>query len=105
MQMNSTHSRNVKSDNVKSMEGREFFWYRLRNCCYGVFFRGNLSKRNLCTRGKNVEMKEGHSCAQKSEQAECDKLGKRIRRNLCGTGRYTKAKDRKMVCKGAAVLA
>lgn len=71
----------------------------------GIFFRGNLSERNLCTRDKNVEMKEGHSCAQKSQQAECDKLGKRIRRNLCGTGRYTKAKDRKMVCKGAAVLA
>ena len=87
------------------MEGREFFWYRLRNCCYGIFFRENLSERNLFTRGKNVEMKEGHSCAQKSKQAECDKLGKRIRRNLCGTGRYTKAKDRKMVCKGAAVLA
>ncbi len=82
------------------MEGREFFWYRLRNCCYGIFFRGNLSERNLCTRDKNVEMKEGHSCAQKSRQAECDKLGKRIRRNLCGTGRYTKAKDRKWCAKG-----
>lgn len=68
-------------------------------------FQGKSIRTESLHAGQKVEMKEGHSCAQKSRQAECDKLGKRIRRNLCGTGRYTKAKDRKMVCKGAAVLA
>ena len=53
--------------------------------------------------GKSIRTESLHA-GQKCGN-ESDKLGKRIRRNLCGTGRYTKAKDRKMVCKGAAVLA
>ena len=48
------------------MEGREFFWYRLRNCCYGIFFRGNLSERNLCTRDRNPDRRNVISWANAS---------------------------------------
>ena len=68
-------------------------------------FQGKSIRTESLHAGQKCGNERGAQLRAEIPTGECDKLGKRIRRNLCGTGRYTKAKDRKMVCKGAAVLA
>ena len=87
----------------KSMEVREFFWYRRRNCCRGAFFRGSLSERKSA-RGAKCGNERGDAAARRIPNRQDAEIGQTHPRKFCGTGRYT-GQERKIVCRGAAVLA